>query len=93
MIEKRDKSLELIVNMTKSIEEEGGLGFDSLIDFIDGLKVPGGDRQARLNLAQLCRVHGTDIIAGVLEDAPEAIPDTLKSILAKEGPALQALLT
>jgi len=89
---KRDRALGFIANIGKTVEEEG-LGFEGLLDFVDSLDIPGGDPQARANITRLHKARAATIIGKVLNDAPKAIPEVLHNILAKEGQALQSLLT
>lgn len=92
LYDKRDCALKFVANIGKTVEENG-LGFDGLLDFVDSLNVPGGDPQAQANITRLHKARAASIVGKVLEDVPEAIPEVFHQILAKEGQALQLLLT
>ncbi|KAJ7280778.1 hypothetical protein C8J57DRAFT_1057382, partial [Mycena rebaudengoi] len=91
------KYLELL---TKS-EEEGGPGFEGLMDFFQTLVGPGNDAVAAANMTRFLKSNGREIMETIVARAPavgqefidEKFDEKLEKVLQAEGKAIQELLT
>ncbi|KAJ7701064.1 hypothetical protein B0H16DRAFT_1834246 [Mycena metata] len=97
---KRAKAEEFLAQMTAA-EEEGGVGFSSLMELFTTITAPGGDTQASANVTRFFKSHGRQIVDTIFERVPaigqefldEKFDEQLERVLQKEGKAIQELLT
>jgi hypothetical protein len=96
-LQKIDEAHDVLKLLTKS-KEQGGFGFESMKEFVDGIMGKGSDAQSTANVSRFCRDHGAAVAEGVLKRSKEAYLEFLGSEfiaekVRKEGAEIQAFLT
>ncbi|KAJ7127537.1 hypothetical protein C8R43DRAFT_897281 [Mycena crocata] len=98
--QKRARAKEFMARATLP-EEEGGAGFSSVMEMFETVLGDKTDPQASADLTRWLKTHGKRIMDVVVERVPaigqefldEKFDQKLEEILAKEGKAIQSLLT